>query len=122
MGCSSEYPDGYNPPSESDRLLGRIILAFQAETGLERVHMNGIAAYMHLVRGVPGAEEVLPTTSEEVVRVVKRLERLGYVSVQEEKLVSITLIGLLVCGPLRIPEEIANSFGEKIEAEILSRA
>jgi hypothetical protein len=100
--------------TEDDRLLARIILAMQAETGLEMVSVEKLARHLaETARRCPAAGDILPTSDEDALSRVSRLAAAGWLSLDSSNPhVTLTVPGLMFCGALRIPPVLSTALGE----------
>lgn len=109
-------------PTEGDRLVTRLLTAFQAEKGLDEVSVEGVGKIFSELqsREMLVEQYALPSSEGELRESLRRLESAGYVSVDRTNPhVSVELTGFLSCGILSIPSEVSDAFQEKLNSTSL---
>lgn len=107
--------------NDNEQLLARLILAMQGETGLRKISIEGLvealdAATTRFTR----LPEWLPVSAADVMASLEKLAATGWVVLDmSNPHVSVTAPGLLTCGPIPIPRDIADAFGERFDESVL---
>lgn len=106
--------------TETDRLIARLVLAGQAESGLDAVDVDRFET--QLVEGCrQQGGDYLPRDRDAIHSSIQRLVDLGYLDFDPANPhIAVSLQGFLACAALRIPSEVANALALCLTAEKLA--
>ncbi|HEX7678950.1 MAG TPA: hypothetical protein VF713_12550 [Thermoanaerobaculia bacterium] len=106
--------------TDHDIALTRVLLAMQAETGLDQIKIAGVEEALAGARSSCAEVADFLPCSEDLIERIQRLEYVGWLRVDlSNPHLSVTAPGILMSGPTRIPLDAARALQAETSVERL---